>query len=88
MLIGMCRASGLYPECLVLSGVELKGNSVAAGGFGDVYKGEIKGSGQKTDLAIKVLKVYQDSNTVKIIKVFITNAICPLQLKMGIFSHL
>jgi serine/threonine protein kinase len=80
MLIGMCRASGSYPECLVLSGVELKGNSVAAGGFGDVYKGEIKGPGQKKDLAIKVLKVYQDSNTEKIIKSFVTEAVTWKQL--------
>jgi len=78
----MCRASGFYPECLILNGIEIKGDSIAAGSFGEVYKAEIRmaRSGQKKDIAIKILKVYQNSDAKKITKSFVTEAVTWKQL--------
>ena len=61
----LSRASGLYPECLVLKGVHMEGHPVAGGGYGDVYKGLLQGK----QIAVKVLRIYQDSDLVKLLKV-------------------
>jgi len=64
-LIKLSRASKLYPECIILKGVNLQGNPVAGGAYGDVYKGHIEGQ----ILAVKVLKVYEMSERDKLLKV-------------------
>jgi predicted unusual protein kinase regulating ubiquinone biosynthesis (AarF/ABC1/UbiB family) len=50
---------------LFLKGVEIEGDAVAGGAFGDVYKGHFEGR----ELAVKVLKVYQRSDMNKLLKV-------------------
>jgi len=75
-LIRLSCASGLYPECLVLSGMKIKGDAVAGGGFGDVYKGSFKGY----EIAVKVLKVYQKSDIHKLLKEFSSEAVTWRQL--------
>jgi hypothetical protein len=50
---------------LVLKGIEIFGDPVAGGGFGDVYKGRLRGQ----EIAIKVLKVYRESDMDKLLKV-------------------
>ena len=64
-LIKLSRASKLYPECIILKGVNLQGNPVAGGAYGDVYKGHIEGQ----ILAVKVLKVYEMSERDNLLKV-------------------
>ena len=64
-LIRLSQASGLYPACLVLSGIKLQGNPVAGGAFGDVYRGYLKDQ----ILAIKILKVYEMSERDELLKV-------------------
>lgn len=64
-LVKLSRASGLYPECLVLEGVDIEGHPVARGGYGDVYIGLLHGK----QIAVKVLRIYQDSDSVKLLKV-------------------
>lgn len=64
-LITLSKQSGLVPDCLILNGVEVEGHAVAAGGFGDVYKGRLK----TQEIALKVLKVYQKSDMQKLLKV-------------------
>lgn len=65
-LVRLSTVSGLYPECLVLKGLQKVGQDpIAAGQFGEVWKGIIRGQ----DVAIKVLKVYEKSNIKKILKV-------------------
>jgi len=66
-LIKLSRASGLYPECLLLKGIEITGDPVAEGGFGDVYKGQLGDQ----EIAIKVLKVYQKSDMQQLLKVMV-----------------
>jgi hypothetical protein len=64
-LLELSRKSGLYPQCLALRGVEMDQLPVAHGGFGDVYKGRW----QEKLIAVKVMKVYQNSDTDKLLKV-------------------
>jgi hypothetical protein len=58
-------ATGLYPECLVLEGIEIEGDAVGGGGFADIFKGRLRDQ----DIAVKVLKVYQKSDVEKLLKV-------------------
>jgi hypothetical protein len=65
-LIGLSRASGLYPECIVLKDIQFTGGrAVAAGGFGEVWKGLC----QSQEIAVKVLKVFESSDMTKLLKV-------------------
>ena len=64
-LMKLSRASGLYPKCLILKGVSMEGHPVAGGGYGDVYLGHLYGK----QIAVKVLRIYQDIDLVKLLKV-------------------
>lgn len=64
-LIKLSRASGRYPECLVLKDVEMDENPVTSGGFGDIYKGRLKGQ----RIAVKVLKILRDRDITRLLKV-------------------
>jgi hypothetical protein len=65
-LIKLSRASGLFPECMVLKGIELVGKAAMDGGsYGDIWKGMLGGQG----VAVKVLKIYQKSDKEKLLRV-------------------
>jgi hypothetical protein len=61
----LSKASGLYPECLVLKCVDMERDPVAVGGYGDVHKGLLQGE----QIAVKVLRLYQKADLVKLLKV-------------------
>ncbi|KAF9460455.1 kinase-like domain-containing protein [Collybia nuda] len=64
-LLRISRKTGLYPEILLQNRVVLEGeDAVAAGQFGDVWKGTY--GGQK--VAVKVLKLYVQSDITKHLK--------------------
>lgn len=66
----MSRTYGLYPDCLVLRGIEMNGQiPEAAGAYGDIYKGQLRG----TPLALKVLRIYQRSDLHALLKVPLSN---------------
>ena len=66
-LIQLSRASGLYPECMILRGIKLVGgDAVAGGGYGDVWKGSLQGQ----QLAVKVLKIFLKDDLTKLLKVY------------------
>ena len=78
--IRLSKALGLYPESLVLKGVEMVGNhAVAQGNFGDVWKGLTEGQ----EVAIKVLRKYVRSDVQKLLKVW---SICLFAL--GVFLNI
>ena|SRR5882762_2419391 len=65
-LLKLSRTSGLYPECMMLKGLELSGNSaIDGGGFGDIWKGLFKGQ----EIAVKILRIFSQSDKDKILKV-------------------
>lgn len=64
-LLKLSRASGLYPECLALKGIEMERHPVDSGGYGDVYKGMLRGRA----IAVKALKIYQTSDLTALLKV-------------------
>jgi serine/threonine protein kinase len=75
VLISLSKRSGLYPECLVLTDVQLTGKfAVARGGYGDIWRGMFQGK----PIAVKVLHVYERSNLVKLLKVSaVHHCLCP-----------
>ena len=67
VLIKLSQQSSLYPECLVRTDIQTIGeNAVAGGHFGDVWKGLMGG---RSEVAVKVLKIYGDSDLEKLLKV-------------------
>jgi len=66
-LLKLSEKPGLYPECLMLRGVQRLGNPVAAGTFGDVWKGVAR----DVCVAIKVLRVYERTDVDKHLKVIL-----------------
>ncbi|KAH7924807.1 kinase-like protein [Leucogyrophana mollusca] len=73
----LSRKTGLYPECLILRGVKIRGKEPVCGGsFGDIYKGEVAGQA----IAIKIMRVYNATATEGAIKVFSREAVLWRQL--------
>lgn len=64
-LVRLAKYSGLYPECLRLDGVKMSDRPVAAGSFGDVYKGTLRGQA----IAVKMVKLYEKSDVVRLLRV-------------------
>ncbi|KZP29838.1 kinase-like protein [Athelia psychrophila] len=75
-LVKLSESSGLFPTCLVLSDVTLEPDPVASGGFGEVYKGALRGH----LIAVKMLKVYKSSVVARILKEFAREAVTWRQL--------
>ncbi|KAJ7278679.1 kinase-like domain-containing protein [Mycena rebaudengoi] len=67
-LIKLSRASRLYPECLTLTGVDMAKDPIAAGGFGDVFMGKFRGE----DIAVKVLRIFRETDIDELLKEFST----------------
>ena len=70
-LVRLSAATGLYPECLVLEGIEIIGDAVGGGGFADIFKGCLLDQ----EIAVKMLRVYQKSDIGKLLKVMLKYAI-------------
>jgi hypothetical protein len=64
-LVKLSRASRLYPECLTLTGVKIGNNPVAAGGFGDIFRGNVRGE----NIAVKVLRIFKKKDMDDLLKV-------------------
>lgn len=62
----LSRESGSFPECLFLKDIKMLGRDpVAAGQFGEVWKGQVCGQ----EISIKVLKIYVKSDVEQFLKV-------------------
>ncbi|KAJ7651364.1 hypothetical protein FB45DRAFT_859919 [Roridomyces roridus] len=64
-LLRLSTKSGLHPRCFVLSDIQTMGHQMAAGGFGDVYKGEVLGE----IVSVKVMRVYQEADVQALLNV-------------------
>ncbi|KAJ7621324.1 kinase-like domain-containing protein [Roridomyces roridus] len=58
--------SGLHPTCFALSGIQKIGHQVAAGGFGDVWKGVISGQ----SICVKVMRLFKECDVQALLKEF------------------
>ncbi|KAJ7076301.1 kinase-like domain-containing protein [Mycena epipterygia] len=75
-LLRLSRASGLHPICFPLTGVQKVGQQVAAGGFGDIWKGLLRGQ----SVSVKVMRLFEDSDVAAVLKEFGREAVIWRQL--------
>ncbi|KAJ8082917.1 hypothetical protein PM082_008774 [Marasmius tenuissimus] len=79
-MLRLSKNSGLHPTCLSIQNVKKIGEyPIAAGGFGDVWKGTIGDSSEL--VCLKVVKVYLKSDLVKLTSEYLREAIVWRQLK-------
>jgi hypothetical protein len=64
-LLRLSRASDLHPRCFPLSELQKVGHQVAAGGFGDIWKGLVGGQ----SVCVKVMRIFQESDVEAVLKV-------------------
>ncbi|KAK1227559.1 hypothetical protein PQX77_009469 [Marasmius sp. AFHP31] len=80
-MIRLSKNSGLHPKCLSIQNVRKLGlYPIAAGGFGDVWKGVIGDSDEQV-VCLKVVKVYQTSDIEALFKDYLGEAIVWRQLE-------
>ncbi|KAJ7625897.1 hypothetical protein FB45DRAFT_1030228 [Roridomyces roridus] len=75
-LLKLSSKSGRHPRCFVLPDLRLQSSQVAAGSFGDVYKGRVHGE----TVSVKVMRVYQDADMQALLKEFYHEALIWRQL--------
>ncbi|KAJ7235046.1 kinase-like domain-containing protein [Mycena rebaudengoi] len=75
-LIRLSRASGLHPRCFPLTGLQKVGKQVAAGGFGDIWKGLVRGQ----HVSVKVMRLFQQDDIEVAMKEFGREALIWRQL--------
>ncbi|KAL0570850.1 Rho guanine nucleotide exchange factor [Marasmius crinis-equi] len=79
-MLRLSKRSGLHPTCLAINNVRKIGDfAIAAGGFGDVWKGVVGNS--REPVCLKVMKVYLNSDLERLSKEYIREAILWRQLK-------
>ncbi|KAJ6589507.1 kinase-like domain-containing protein [Mycena capillaripes] len=75
-LTRLSRVSGLHPTCFTLSRVEKVGLQVAAGSFGDIWKGLV----ESQSVSLKVMRLFRDSDVKAALKEFGREALIWRQL--------
>ncbi|KAJ7063874.1 kinase-like domain-containing protein [Mycena amicta] len=75
-LLRLSRASGLHPQCFSLANLDRVGEQVAAGGFGDIWKGVIRGQ----TVSVKSMRLFRDSDIQAALKEFGQEALIWRQL--------
>ncbi|KAL0062705.1 hypothetical protein AAF712_010400 [Marasmius tenuissimus] len=79
-MLRLSKNSGLHPTCLSIQNVKKIGRyPIAAGGFGEVWKGTIGDSNEP--ICLKVMKVYLNSDLEKLSIAYIREAILWRQMK-------
>ncbi len=65
-MIRLSKNSNLHPDCLILHGLQKTGpHPVAAGAFGEVWQGIIRGQ----EVSVKVVKIYLEKEVEALLKV-------------------
>ncbi|KAK7026364.1 kinase-like domain-containing protein [Favolaschia claudopus] len=75
-MLRLSRASGLYPRCFTLTGLQKIGKQVAGGGYGDIWKGLLRGQ----SVCIKMMRIFQKDDIQIAIKEFGAEALIWRQL--------
>ncbi|KAK7026369.1 kinase domain-containing protein [Favolaschia claudopus] len=72
----LSRASNLYPRCFTLTGLHKVGTQMAGGGYGDIWKGLVRGQ----SVCVKMLRIFQESDIAMALKEFGAEALIWRQL--------
>ncbi|KAJ7636516.1 hypothetical protein FB45DRAFT_906753 [Roridomyces roridus] len=75
-LMKLSSKSGRHPRCFALTDLQLEGPQVAAGSFGDVYKGSVHGE----TVSVKVMRVFLQADVEALLKEFYHEALIWRQL--------
>ncbi|KAJ7113402.1 kinase-like domain-containing protein, partial [Mycena epipterygia] len=75
-LLRLSRASGLHPRCFALTRLHTIGQQVAAGAFGDIWKGLYR----RQNVSVKVMRLFEDSDIEAVLKAFGREAVIWRQL--------
>ncbi|KAF8996194.1 hypothetical protein BDQ17DRAFT_1221402, partial [Cyathus striatus] len=75
-LLRLSKRSNLYPICFALHDIKRNSFAMAEGHFGEVWKGDFHGS----NICLKVLKAYHDSDIRKLLNAYTKEAILWSQL--------
>ncbi|KAJ7041077.1 hypothetical protein C8F04DRAFT_947734, partial [Mycena alexandri] len=75
-LLDLSQASGLHPHCFALTGLQKVGHQVAGGGFGDIWKGLVRGQ----SVSVKIVRLFQNSDIKAALKEFTREALVWRQL--------
>ncbi|KAJ7797931.1 kinase-like domain-containing protein [Mycena olivaceomarginata] len=75
-LLRLSRASGLHPQCLPLLGLQKVGQQLAGGGFGDIWKGLVRGQ----SVCVKIMRIFDNSTVEAVLKEFGREALICRQL--------
>ncbi|KAJ7205761.1 kinase-like domain-containing protein, partial [Mycena pura] len=72
----LSRASGLHPRCFALTGLQKIGQQVGAGGFGDIWKGLVRGQ----SVCVKIMRLFRNNDIQAVLKEFGREALIWRQL--------
>ncbi|KAF7333349.1 Protein kinase domain-containing protein [Mycena venus] len=72
----LSRDSGLHPRCFALTGLQKIGQQVAGGGFGDIWKGLVRGQ----TVSVKIMRIFQPDDVQTLLKEFSREALIWRQL--------
>ncbi|KAJ7926315.1 kinase-like domain-containing protein, partial [Mycena leptocephala] len=75
-LLRLSRESGLHPRCCALSGLQKIGQQVTGGGFGDIWRGLVRGQG----VCVKIMRIFEESDIQAVLKEFSREALIWRQL--------
>ncbi|KAF8174662.1 kinase-like domain-containing protein, partial [Mycena galopus ATCC 62051] len=75
-LLRLSHASGLYPRCFTLTGLQKVGQQVDGGGFGDIWKGLVHGH----TVCVKIMRIFQNDRIKDLLKEFSREALIWRQL--------
>ncbi|KAJ6548699.1 kinase-like domain-containing protein [Mycena capillaripes] len=75
-LVRLSRVSGLHPRCFALPELQKLGQQVAARGFGDIWKGIVRGQ----TVSVKMMRIFKDSQVEPALKEFSREALIWRQL--------
>ncbi|KAF8150329.1 kinase-like domain-containing protein [Mycena galopus ATCC 62051] len=75
-LLRLSHASGLYPQCFTLTGLQKVGPQVDGGGFGDIWKGLVHGH----SVCVKIMRIFQNDRVEDLLKEFSREALIWRQL--------
>ncbi|KAJ7093746.1 kinase-like domain-containing protein [Mycena epipterygia] len=75
-LLRLSRESGLHPRCCTLTGLQKIGQQVTGGGFGDIWRGLVRGQG----VSVKIMRIFEDSDVQAVLKEFGREALIWRQL--------